>query len=203
MGGPPKLPDDKHESAVLFTAGRQGDRAALDALVVRHLTDLRAFVRLRVDPMLRAYESTSDLVQSVCAEVLAHPDRFEFRGEAQFKNWLYGAVLHKISAHRDRHLAKKRRPPGQQLTNTEALLSAVYTTRFDPARQVEVQEMVGLLEQAFDGLSKEQREVLTLHRIVGLPHAEIAAQLGRTEEATRQLLHRAMAHLAVALRSKG
>ena len=196
-----RIPKAATESSVLLAAGMKGDRASLDALVVRHLPDLRAFVRLRVDPLLRAYESGSDLVQSVCLEILAHPERFEFRGETEFRNWLYGAVLHKIAAHRDRYLAQKRKPPGQQMTNTENMLAAVYTTRFDPAVQAEKAEMIARLERAFDALSAEQREILTLHRIVGLPHSEIAARLGRTVEATRQVLHRAMAQLAVALRS--
>lgn len=206
MVEPPKIPPDRPDpgdsSAALAAAGR-GDRALLDRLIVRHLPELRAFVRLRIDPLLRAQESSSDLVQSVCAEVLAHPSRFEFRGEPQFKNWLYGSVLHEIAAHRERLLTLKRKPPGPQLTNTEALLSAVYTTRFDPGEQAANRELAGLLERAFDVLTNEQREVLTLHRIVGLPHAEIASQLGKSEDATRQLLHRAMAALAVAMRSCG
>lgn len=49
----------------LTEAACRGDRAALDALVVRFLPELRAFVRLRAGPALREWESTSDIVQSV------------------------------------------------------------------------------------------------------------------------------------------
>lgn len=200
---PTNIPDDLKESAALLAAGVAGNRAALEDLLVRHLPDLRAFVRLRIDPMLRAHESGSDLVQSVCREVLANPGRFEFKGETEFRSWLYGAVLHRIAAHREHYLAAKRRPPGPPLDNAAQMLSAVYTTRFDPAQAVAKKELVERLEQAFDVLSEDQREVVTLHRLVGLQHKEIAAQLGRTEDATRQLLHRALAQLAVALRSAG
>jgi RNA polymerase sigma factor (sigma-70 family) len=196
-----RIPDRAAESASLLNSAANGDAQSLEALIVRHLPDLRAFVRLRIDPVLRAHESGSDLVQSVCLEVLAHPDRFEFRGETAFRNWLYGAVLHKIAAHRERYLAKKRRPPGRQLTNTSLQLAAAYTTRFDPTAAIEQKELVERLEKAFDVLSAEQREILTLHRIVGLSHAEIAAKFGRTEESTRQVLHRALAQLAVALKA--
>ena len=39
--------------------------------------------------MLRAMESTSDIVQSVCREILQHKDRFQYPGEDGFRRWLY------------------------------------------------------------------------------------------------------------------
>jgi len=60
-------------------------------------------------------------------------------------------------------------------------------------------EELARLEGAFDRLTEAQREVLTLSRIVGLPHAVIAARLGRSEVAVRQLLVRATAALGAAL----
>jgi RNA polymerase sigma factor (sigma-70 family) len=48
------------------------------------------------------------------------------------------------------------------------------------------------MERAFDLLSDDHREVITLSRIVGLSHAEIAAELGRSEGAVRVLLSRAL-----------
>ena len=60
-------------------------------------------------------------------------------------------------------------------------------------------EEVLLFEAAFDTLSDEHREVISLSRIVGLSHQEIGEQLGRSEAAARQLLHRALAALAVAI----
>ena len=43
----------------------------------------------------------------------------------------------------------------------------------------------------------EQREVITLAHLAGLPRKEIAALFDRSEEAVRTQLHRAMARLAV------
>ena len=63
----------------------------MESLIARHLPSLRAFVRLRVNSFLRARESESDVVQSVCCEILQHMQGFEYQGEARFRNWLYGA----------------------------------------------------------------------------------------------------------------
>jgi RNA polymerase sigma factor (sigma-70 family) len=53
-------------------------------------------------------------------------------------------------------------------------------------------ELSDRIERAFDMLSKDPREVIALARIVGLSHAEIAEQLGRTEGAVRVQLSRAL-----------
>jgi RNA polymerase sigma factor (sigma-70 family) len=63
-------------------------------------------------------------------------------------------------------------------------------------------EQIERLELAFDGLSEDHRKVITLARIVGLPHKDIAAEMGRSESATRMLLFRALGQLGIALRSR-
>ena len=57
-------------------------------------------------------------------------------------------------------------------------------------------EELARLEAALTRLSGEHREVIVLARIVGLSPAQIGAQLGKSEGATRILLHRALARLA-------
>ena len=64
-------------------------------------------------------------------------------------------------------------------------------------------EALAALERAFDQLPEHFREVITLARVAGYSHAEIAAATGRTEVAARQLLHRAMAALSSELARAG
>ena len=52
-------------------------------------------------------------------------------------------------------------------------------------------------------LSDEHREVITLARVVQLPHAVIAESMGRTEAAVRQLLVRALLELSRQLKRRG
>ena len=184
----------------------QGDRAALDLLLESYLPGLRAFVRLRAGPMVRARESESDLVQSVCREVLDHADRFRHPSEMAFKRWLYTTALRKIVGRRDYYLAAKRdvlreiRPNDDESSRRAASLLACYQSFSTPSRQVMLQEEVERIESVFESLSDEQREVITLAHIVGLPRAEIAAQMGKSEGAVRMILHRALARVARKLR---
>ena len=57
------------------------------------------------------------------------------------------------------------------------------------------------VETAFDRLSDEQREVISLAHVVGLSRAEIAARLGKSEGAVRTMLSRALADLADEVKS--
>jgi RNA polymerase sigma-70 factor (ECF subfamily) len=62
-----------------------------------------------------------------------------------------------------------------------------------------MRERIARLEAAFDRLPADYREVITLTRIVGLPHREVAEAMGRSETASRMLLYRALAELAAEL----
>ena len=84
-----------------MTEHLSGDRRAVQQLLERHLPSLRAYVRLRAGAVIPRHESGSDLVQSVCRDVLENLDRFRYPGEAAFRAWLYATALRKIADHLD------------------------------------------------------------------------------------------------------
>ncbi len=88
--------DGNSEDLVRRAAG--GDVAAVDALLLRYLPELEGYVARQAGAVLRQRESRSDLVQSVCREVLedVRSQRFEYRGERQFRQWLYRVALRKV-----------------------------------------------------------------------------------------------------------
>jgi len=181
----------------LVAAAQAGDPAARDRLIEQHLDGLRAYVRLEMGPALRAKESCSDVVQSVCREVLGKLDRYEFRGEASFRHWLYRSALNKIIDRQRYWLAERRSARREKpLEGRAESLCEQYATISTPSRAAMGLEEVARIEAAFDRLPDHYREVIVLSRIVGLPHLEIARQMGRTEEATRTLLRRALVQLA-------
>lgn len=174
-------------------------------MFARNIHHVRAYVRLRIDPLTRSRESVSDIVQSACRELL-QSDSFELRDEKAFRSYLCQAALFKIQNRHRHHAAEKRGGDGvRHLSETDEGLANVYrTTLFDPSRQAIRKEEIDALERAFDQLPDDYRAMLTQYRILGLSIAEIAAQGGRTEGATKMLLHRAMARLTSILsRSSG
>ncbi|MFO1078638.1 MAG: RNA polymerase sigma factor [Planctomycetota bacterium] len=182
--------------------GAPRDPPSIERLLEEHLGGLRAFLRLRAGPAIRARMGHSDLVQSVCREVLESKERIEFQGDAAFRNWLYTAALRKLVEH-DRRLHAQKRDVAREVAADDAELLQGYATATTPSLIAMGQEGARKLEEAFDELTEEHREIVTLARVVGLTHAEIAVQLGKNEEACRQLLRRALVKLSMALEKRG
>jgi DNA-directed RNA polymerase specialized sigma24 family protein len=131
----PTQPGPSADSVQLLDQARSGSRHALQSLLVRHLGPLRAFVRLQINPALRQRESESDLVQQVCIEVLQRGGNFEYRGESQFRGWLFGAVLN-VVRDRERHHQAQRRTPARQLPPPRRSVTATVRGRWRAGRQV-------------------------------------------------------------------
>lgn len=185
----------------LIQRAQAGDGDALNELMARHLPGLRAFVRARTGPMLRAVESQSDLVQTVCREALRGIHDYEWRGEASFRNWLFTVAVHRLRDKRDYHGAARRDPAREvRKDGTDAeSLADVYRTICGPSQDAIANEFVAQFEAGLDKLREEHRELIVLSKVVGLSTAEIAEQLGKTEGSVRAMLNRALARLAAAL----
>src|SRR5690606_10990331 len=96
------------ENARLFADATHGDRHALDQLLQRYLPQLHAFVHARLGRELRARESSLDVVQSVCRELLSARSSFAFPGEDRFRGWLFTSALNKVRERHRRLHADKR-----------------------------------------------------------------------------------------------
>ena len=184
-------------TAALVEHAQRQDRGAIEQLLVRHLPGLEAFVRLRMGPGLRSVSSAPDLVQSVCREVLEDLSGFEFRGEAPFRHWLYVRAENKLrEKHRFHHAGKRSKEHEVSLPDASTFLPA-YRTLCTPSKDLEVRETMQRVEAAFDQLPEDYREAITLHKLCGLSHAEIAERMNRSEGAVRNLVYRGISRLAL------
>ncbi len=156
-------------------------------------------MRLRFGAHLRRYESSADVVQSVCAEVLDHRASFRHGGGEGLRRWLFRTALRKIA---DRHAFwnAARRSPEQEERALDAAqaeeLVGAYRSVCTPSRDASAREEVARIEAAFDRLSPRHREVLVDARILQRDRGEMAAERGLDRTALRQLLARATAALA-------
>lgn len=196
MIGFPRVAQDVE---TLVKEASKGSEKALGALLERHLPGLLAYVRARAGAKLLQRDASLDLVQSACREVLQDVGAHDYRDEAGFKHWLYLAAERKI-LDRARYHGREKRGGAVDATPSEAEARAMvagYSGLCTPSRDAAAREELARAEAALARLSEEHREVIVLARIVGLSHAQIAEKLATTEVATRSLLHRALARLAV------
>lgn len=174
-----------------------GEASSLRGRILQALPVLTRFVRRRMGPDLSARESASDIVQSTCRELLRSASKFEDRGEAGFQRWVQSTAEHKLQ-NRARHWRAQRRQGSgvpEELDAREP--SAPDSSR--PSGDAELREEVERLQRAFAQLSSEHSHVLQRSQIDGASQAEIAAELGKSANAVRKLLSRAMAALSAEL----
>lgn len=190
---------DPQASRHLVTRVQQGDRAAIDALLSHHLPRLQAWLRVRIGTGLGPRESTSDVVQSACREVLEHMDRFTYEGEAGFRCWLFKTAERKlIDKHRFHRAA--RRDAGREALEagdrSDAGLDEVMGSLATPSQEAMAREQELRIASAVDRLSQEDRELYALFHVAGLGNAEIASELGKSEVAIRKAKSRVLARLS-------
>jgi len=165
----------------------------LAGLVEKHLGPLRRYVRSRAGTFVRSKEPVSDIVQSVLREACARPEAG--RGDdGAFRAWLYTVAAHKIIS-KQRHHAAAQRSLGRQVP----LSGSGHGWGVDedsPSSRAEREEDLERLRSTLEELEAEDREVLVLRKIFGLPAAEIARQNGEAESTVRWRLRRAMTRLA-------
>jgi len=198
---------DPRRTEALVAAAKCRDPAALDALIRAHLDDLRAYVRLQVDPRLRVRESCSDIVQSVCREVLEDLDGFEYRGAGAFRAWLFAAALNKVRRKGEFHRAQKRdvareRRADSGTSSRAGIYSSLCSPEPSPSEHAAGHEQAERIERAMDKLPDDYREALLLARVVGLSRREMADRMGRSELAVRTLVTRASIKLLAALEDR-
>lgn len=186
----------------LHLRATSGDAVAVEELLERHLPGLRSYVRRNVSPGVLAKESSEDLVQSVCREVLQNVGEFEYRGEAAFRSWLYQAALRKL-IDRHRYYTAEKRDPGREAggvvsteLSTDAASLLVASLTGSPSGEVIMKEEVQRLEHAFARLAETDRRIIHLVYVLGRSHADVARELACTEVASRKQLSRALARLS-------
>ncbi len=185
---------------MLAQEAARGDARAFESLLQCHMTDLQAFVRLRTGPMIRARESCSDIVQSVCREILEHADGFCHPREEAFKRWLFTTAQRKILQRQRYYKAEKRDEAREVLLGDEEHIGSMslgcHSSTGTPIRHAQAREEVQRIEASLEGLPDDYREVIWLAHVAGLGRKEIGEAMGRSEGAVRVLLHRAVARIS-------
>lgn len=202
-GGSPGRSDPDEEALVQRMLA--GDREALEHLLEQHLPGLEAFVRLRVGRAFGQREGASDVVQSACRDIVLGADGFRYGGPEGFRKWLYAVAARKVADKFAFHNAQCR-DIAREAPNSPALrglsdparsvlarLSGVFAS---PSQAAEGAELLERLAGALEQLEEDEREVVLLSRVAGLPRSEVAEAMDRTEASVRNLLHRSLVKLS-------
>jgi RNA polymerase sigma-70 factor (ECF subfamily) len=164
--------------------------------------------RLEIGPRLQAKLDASDIVQQAVLHACEKRGQFRGRTEAEWLAWLRAILANAIAAAARRFgtlardLARERSlEEGLELSSSrlEALLVADHTS---PSERAVRREELLRLASALGQLPEDNRTVVELHHLKGLPIADIARELGRTPPAVVGLLYRGLKKLRELLQHK-
>ena len=185
------LRKDEAEEALLARA-RQGDRAAFEGLVSRHLGQVWRVV-WRV---VRHNEDAEDVVQETF--LTAWRSLPDFRGDAAFSTWLHRIAVSRALHHVERageRLRRASRSIDDEESGPAALIALeggrARSASESPLRQLETKEMLARLQDCLAKLPPAWRAVLALRDVDSLAYEEIARALEVALGTVRSRLARA------------
>jgi RNA polymerase sigma-70 factor (ECF subfamily) len=171
------------DSDLLARAAR-GDRAAFDALLAQVEPRVRAFVRSRLRPGAGGRMDLDEIVQDTLVRAFQSIHTCRGKDLESFVRWLNGVARIAI--------IKASKPAHH--TALEVVNDAA-DSKPSAGRALQREERRQRLAAAVGGLSEDHRQVLQLSRLEGLSLKEVAARLGKSPEATKKLLGRALRKL--------
>ncbi|MFH1650873.1 MAG: ECF subfamily RNA polymerase sigma factor, BldN family [Chloroflexota bacterium] len=164
----------------LVKRAQQHDQAALTQLYEENFDRIYRYIVLKIGDRTEA----EDMTQQVFIRALKSISSYKWRG-APFAAWLYRIAHNQIVD----YLRKKTRQP------TVALNERLAATDPDPVTTMETKMDIEQLAQAVKELTGAQREVISLRFTSGLPIAQVAKMMGKSEGAVKALQHSAVRSL--------
>ena len=154
-----------------------------EALYKAHLRDVYSYSYYRVGN----HHDAEDLTEQAFLQAYRHFERARRESDGRpMRPWLI-RIAHNLASnyYRDR----SRRPE----TNIEAIEPPAHPHSTE--RVVEGREELRLVMRKLEGLPEDRREALIMRFALGMSNREIARALGRTDGATKVLIHRALKQL--------
>jgi RNA polymerase sigma-70 factor, ECF subfamily len=171
----------------LVMKARDGDDAAVNALLRRHLPPLTRWAHGRLPADTRGQFDTCDLIQDVAFRAISRLRTFEPRHPGALQGYLRRAVMNRV---RDEVRRVRRRPPALELHENHA---STQTSPLDAAIQREAQHRYG---EALLRLRANDRRLIVARAQLGWSFEEMAQRLGlRSAGAARMATTRAAGRL--------
>jgi RNA polymerase sigma factor (sigma-70 family) len=181
-------------SGQLLKQAKSGSREALNTLYERCAGRLLALIRLRLGKDLRSRLESRDILQATLLKSLEHLGDLKGNESRSLMAWLARIAEHEIRDCADFHHRQRRDAAREMALDDEAPLPAL--TRSALSRVI-LDEQAAQLEEAIESLAAAHREIILLRKFEELSFAEIGQLLGKSEDACRMLLARAMTALTL------
>ena len=172
----------------LLRRAKQGDDAALDALMARYRPRLERWASGRLPGYARSLFDTGDLVQETLLKAIEGLDSIEVRGPGVFQAYVRQAVLNRI---KDQVRWARRRP------GPEGVPEDLIDVSPSPLESAIGADVLQRYETALARLTEDERQLLHLRIELDFDYDESAAATERaSRDAARMAVQRALRRLA-------
>jgi RNA polymerase sigma-70 factor (ECF subfamily) len=199
------MPDQSEELLILRAV--DGERSALEQLLLRYHSRLMSFVDERLPADLRGPIAAEDVLQMAYVDAFRDIALFQPRDSDSFYRWLSTIVEHRLldmiklkrAAKRGGRRVPVNAPLDHGSSSAVNLLDLVAVDEHTPSRSAARHEAESAIHVALAALKDDYREAIRLRYIEGVSVADAAVQMGRTERAVHMLCYRGLRELRAAL----
>ena len=169
---------------------QDGHYAAFTELYKAHLRDVYSYSYYRVGN----HHDAEDLTEQTFLQAYRHFERAQRESDGRpLRPWLI-RIAHNLAAN---YYRDRSRRPQTAIDDADALV-ATHTTE----ALVEDREDLNRILECVRRLPDDRREALIMRFALGMDNREIARALGRTDGATKVLIHRAIKQLEKGLEER-
>jgi len=193
--------DDVRFRAILDQS-KAGDRTAMSSLLLAAFDPLRtAIVQQMSGALSKARAEPEDVIQEAYAAAWIHLAEGDFENFDAFVGWLRQIAENKlIDMHRavlaDKRDVRRQTPAWAAQSGTYVnLLDRINSPLSTPSVGAARNEAMAVLMVQMVQLPEDYRQVIQWRLLDGLPVAEVARRLDRSEAAVHMLFHRALKQL--------
>jgi len=186
----------------LLASAKAGDADALGELLGRYNSYLTLLVRVQLSRRIQAKADPADLVQDTFLEAHRHFAHFRGTSEPELTAWLR-QILGSRLANVVRHYVGTKGRDVRMETDLQAELdessrfldAGLIAAESSPSQQASHRETAVILADALDRLPEDYREAIVLRQLEGLPFADVAVRMNRSEDSVQKLWVRGLARL--------
>lgn len=163
---------------------------------------LRLMARLQLDPRWDRKFDASDVVQQTLLEAWNGESGYQGQSEAERIAWLRTILGRVIAREIRKYQGTQKRNVNMELSlersidqSSMMLGNMIAAETATPSVNVENHEQQTIIAEVLESMSEDYRAVIVMRNLNGMPHAEIATKLDRSESAVRMLWLRALKEL--------
>lgn len=204
MSADSPAPLNPQQVADLCAKAAAGDRDAIECLLIVHHDRLLSYTRRKLGVDFQAQMDAEDVLQEAYADVFAGIADFTPQGDDAFYHWAARIIDHRF-IDQVRRLRRKKRDAARVVrldggdSGHSSLLDLCLRHDARPSVFVKRDDAVGALMACVSQLPEHYRLVVQALYLDQRPAAELAAEMGRSEDAVRRLGTRAVERLAECL----